>query len=127
VLLGSLLLLAGKVHFGYIYGFSVLGCMSLHALVGLIGPDGVILDFWITCSILGYCLLPVIGLAGLAVITRLQSLIGTALAGVTVAWATHAATRLFVAKLGHGAADIYFLIAYPVMLLYSSFVLITVF
>jgi hypothetical protein len=36
LILGSCLLLAGKVHFGYIYGFSVFGCLGLHMIVNLL-------------------------------------------------------------------------------------------
>ena len=36
LVLGSCLLLAGKVHFGYIYGFSVFGCLGLHMIVNLL-------------------------------------------------------------------------------------------
>ena len=36
LILGSCLLLAGKVHFGYIYGFSVFGCLGMHMIVNLL-------------------------------------------------------------------------------------------
>ena len=92
LLLGSLLLLSGKVHFGYIYGFSVFGCLGLNALLNLVSEQGI--DFWLTCSVLGYCLLPVICLAGVSALLRLQSLVGLILSLLAIVWSTHAATRL---------------------------------
>ena len=35
LMLGASLLFAGKVHFGYIYGFSVFGCLGLHTVINL--------------------------------------------------------------------------------------------
>jgi len=123
LLLGSLLLLSGKVQFGYIYGFSVFGCMSLQVIVNLIHPIG--LDFWRTCSVLGYCLLPVIVLAAFSILINLKGLLGIMLSSVAIFWSTISATRLIDAKLQ--LQDLYWLIAYPIMLLYSCFVIITVF
>lgn len=38
-LFGTFLLFSGKVHFGYIYGLAVLGCISLHFILSLMTPD----------------------------------------------------------------------------------------
>ena len=57
LLLGACLLLSGKVHFGYIYGFSLFGCFGMYLVINLLTPNG--LDLSRTCSVLGYCLLPV--------------------------------------------------------------------
>lgn len=46
--MGSFLLLSGKVHFGYIYIFSVLGYMGMNVLLDLVSKRA--LDFWLTCS-----------------------------------------------------------------------------
>lgn len=123
LLLGSCLLLAGKVQFGYIYGFSVFGCVALHAIVNLIHPVG--LDFWRTCSVLGYCLLPVIGLAALSIVLSMKGVFGLALSTAVIGWSTTSATRLINAKLH--LTELYWLVAYPIMLLYSCFVIITIF
>mmetsp|Transcript_23821 Transcript_23821/g.39770 ORF Transcript_23821/g.39770 Transcript_23821/m.39770 type:complete len:270 (-) Transcript_23821:226-1035(-) len=124
LLLGSCLLLSGKVQFGYIYGFSVFGCLALQGIVNLIHPVG--LDFWRTCSVLGYCLLPVIGLAAVGILMRLNGVIGLLLSLCVIAWATISATRLIDAKLALGP-ELYYLVAYPIMLLYACFVIITIF
>jgi len=123
LLLGSCMLLSGKVHFGYIYGFSVFGCFGLQTIINLMHPVG--LDFSRTCSVLGYCLLPVIVLAASSIILNLKGTLGFILAAITIAWSTGAATRLLNAKLG--LTEQYWLVAYPVMLMYSCFVLITIF
>lgn len=123
LLLGACLLLSGKVHFGYIYGFSMCGCLSLQGIISLMHPTG--LDFWQACSVLGYCLLPVIFLAALGIVISMKGLFGLVLATAAIAWSTLAATRLIDAKLH--LTEQYWLVAYPVMLLYSCFVLITIF
>lgn len=48
-----------------IYGFSLAGCLSLYCTINLLGggAEGG-LDMWKTASVLGYCLLPVVLLAG---------------------------------------------------------------
>jgi hypothetical protein len=123
LLLGSFLLLAGKVHFGYIYGFSVFGCLGMYCILNLLHPTG--LDFVKTCSVLGYCLLPVIGLAGFSVLINLKGVLGMIFATLAIIWSTSAAVRLFDSKLS--LTEQYWLVVYPVVLLYSCFVLITVF
>ena len=112
LLLGALLLLSGKVscfpfflfsrrllksliqvHFGYIYGFSVFGCIGFQFIISLIHPVG--LDFWRTCSVLGYCLLPVIFLAAFAIILDMRGIFGLVLSILSIVWATMSATRYF--------------------------------
>lgn len=82
---------ARQVQFGYVYGFSVFGCLALQCILNLIHPTG--LDFWRTCSVLGYCLLPVIGLAALGIILPLKGLLGLILSAFVIVWSTFAATR----------------------------------
>ena len=123
LLLGSCLLLSGKVHFGYIYGFSVFGCAGIYAILNLMHANGI--GFSLTCSVLGYCLLPVIGLAAINIVIRLNGIIGLLLSIALIGWSTYAATRLLDAKLNLN--DQYWLVVYPISLLYSCFVLITIF
>lgn len=111
------------MHFGYIYGFSVCGCLGLQGIISLMHPIG--LDFWRTCSVLGYCLLPVILLAFLSIGVRLNGFVGLILAALSIGWSTFSATRFLDAKLN--LTEQYWLLAYPVMLLYCCFVLITIF
>lgn len=121
--LGMCLLMSGKVHFGYIYGFSVFGCFSMNAIINLLHAQG--LDFWRTCSVLGYSLIPVIGLASLSILVDLRGTLGFILSFIAIFWSTFSSTRIFDAKLH--LTEQYWLVAYPAMLLYSCFVLITIF
>lgn len=123
LLLGACLLLSGKINFGYIYGFSVFGCTAMYTLLNLLHSSG--LDVWRVCSVLGYCLIPVIALAALHILLSLKSLLGVVLSALSIGWSTFAATRIFDAKLH--LAEQYWLVAYPTMLLYSCFVIITIF
>ncbi len=99
------------------------GCLSIYTVLNLLHDTG--LDVWKTCSVLGYALIPVIGLAALSIFISLQGALGLALSAAAVVWATYSATRFFHAKLT--LDDQFWLIAYPVCLFYSCFVLITIF
>ena len=125
--LGAMLLLRGKVHFGYIYGFGVCSCVGTYLVLSLMAPPDAELTFSHVVSFLGYCLLPVVCLAALAVVFRFNGggPIATSLAGICVLACTVPSTRLFEAKLH--ARHQRFLIAYPLALIYSCFVLITIF
>lgn len=125
LLLGSCLLLAGKVHFGYIYGFSVVGTIAFHAVLGLLHHQAV--SYWLTCSVLGYCLLPVIALAVVSILLSLKGLLGLLLSASAIGWSSYSAVRMLDAKLRLAAHDQFYLVVYPLVLLYSCFTLITIF
>ncbi len=161
LLLGVLMLFRGKVNFGYIYGFSVICSILLHQVLLLLqtrlsqssaqalnmgtspskqkadgAADDNDISIWETCSILGYSLIPVVILAGIAIVIDLrQPILGTSsfpLAGVTlcagaVVWSTYSATRLLDVKMFLTANHQYWLVAYPVAMFYICFTLITVF
>lgn len=61
---------SGKVHFNYIYGLGVLGCVSVWALLSLMSTAKVALGTVIT--VLGYCILPMVALSGVNVVFSLQ-------------------------------------------------------
>ncbi|XP_065353950.1 protein YIPF5 [Cloeon dipterum] len=121
--LGSLLLLIGKAHFGYIYGIGILGCSAMYVLLTLMTVDGTTPGAVV--SVLGYCLLPMVGLAGINVLMSLQGFVGTVLAGLTIGWCSLSASKLFVAMLNMEHQLL--LVAYPCALLYGVFALITIF
>jgi protein YIPF5/7 len=127
LLLGAEMIFSGKLQFGYIYGFGLFGCIAMTFVVNLVAPHNPI-SFWTVTSILGYSLLPVNLLALIKIfvinLINLQTL-GRLLGIVTVAWSTTASTRLF--ELGCQLRSQRYLIAYPIALLYSAFVLITIF
>ena len=96
----------------------VLNFMSPHEAISV----------WTVTSILGYSLLPVNLLAALKLVVvnlgNLQ-LLGQCLGILTVVWCTVASTRLM--EQGCGMRDQRYLIAYPIGLLYTAFVMITIF
>lgn len=124
--LGGELLLSGKLHFGYVYGFGLSGCFFMTILLNLLNPNGAV-SMWTVISILGYALLPVNLLAGINILMRVHKLgiWGMVMAVLTIAWCTTASARLF--ERGCNMRDQRFLVAYPTALLYSAFVIITIF
>eukprot|EP00670_Eutreptiella_braarudii_P014306 CAMPEP_0174338088 /NCGR_PEP_ID=MMETSP0810-20121108/22875_1 /TAXON_ID=73025 ORGANISM="Eutreptiella gymnastica-like, Strain CCMP1594" /NCGR_SAMPLE_ID=MMETSP0810 /ASSEMBLY_ACC=CAM_ASM_000659 /LENGTH=208 /DNA_ID=CAMNT_0015458001 /DNA_START=37 /DNA_END=661 /DNA_ORIENTATION=+ len=99
IFLGCLLLLSGKVHFGYIFGMGIMGCVFLYALLNVMSAKSVELQY--TVSTLGYCLCPTIVLG----IWRLLALVGLNLApwwmsypmGIAmIGWSSICATKMFV-------------------------------
>lgn len=119
---GAFLLLSGKVHFGYIYGIGVLGCLAMYALLNLMSESGV--SVGCTISVLGYCLLPMVVLSGLSVLS-LKGTLCTVLTIVAVSWCSLSASKLFVTALAMDHQQP--LVAYPCALLYGVFALLTIF
>ena len=123
--LGVTFLLHGKISFfGYVYGFSVIGAIILHMLISLLHTEGQQLRFSLTASVLGYSLLPVILLAALSILISLRGVLGVVLVVGAITWSVHSSMRMFDAKLQ--LAEVYWLVCYPVVLLYSCFALISV-
>jgi hypothetical protein len=83
------------------------------------------ISFWTVTSILGYALIPVNLLAALKIVLFSFRTLVQVLALITVVWSTTASTRLL--EIGFGLTDQRYLVAYPIALLYSAFVLITIF
>ncbi|NXP06337.1 YIPF7 protein, partial [Thinocorus orbignyianus] len=121
--LGGTLLLAGKVHFGYVYGMSAIGCLAMHALLNLMSVSGV--SHGCVASVLGYCLLPMVILSSSAVVFSLQGIPGTLLALFIIGWCSLSASKIFTSALAMEGQQL--LIAYPCALLYGLFALLTVF
>lgn len=124
MMFGLLLLMAGKLHFGYIYGFGVLGCIGIYCVVNLMSQDKQI-DLYHTVSILGYALLPVMLLSALGVFCNLSTKAGGFIGFGCVLWSTLMAAKFFETVLE--MKNQRWLVAYPLALLYSVFALITIF
>ncbi|KAK6462517.1 hypothetical protein DFJ63DRAFT_161845 [Scheffersomyces coipomensis] len=124
LLIGTLLLLSGKVQFGYIYGVGLFGTVSLHYLFKFMGNDNQI-DLARSASVIGYCLLPLVLLNVIGVVSSLDNLFGYLLSTFAVVWCTYSASGFFVAVLKlHNARP---LVAYPLFMFYSVFALMTIF
>jgi hypothetical protein len=124
LLLGGELLLTGQLSFGYIYGFGVFGCLAMTVILNLMSPETPV-SFWTVTSILGYALLPVNLLAAVKILVLGNDFCTRIFAVPAVLWSTTASTRLL--EYGCGLASQRYLLAYPIALLYSAFVLITIF
>ena len=120
---GSLLLLVGKVHFNYIYGIGVLGCLAMYALLSLMSMTPVHLT--VIVSVLGYCILPIVMLSAVSIVMSLQGIFGTVCAIAAVLWCALSASNLFIAAFNMEHQQL--LVAYPCSLLYAVFALLTIF
>ncbi|VDD80312.1 unnamed protein product [Mesocestoides corti] len=123
LIFGGTLLLAGKVHFNYIYGIGLLGCLGMYILLSLMTPDGVAP----TCvvSVLGYCMLPMCLLSTIGIVFSLESIVGVVLTTFIVLWSAMSSSKLFVRALNMQKQQ--FLVGYPCALVYAVFALLTVF
>lgn len=120
---GGCLLLAGKVHFSYIYGLGVLGCIAMYALLGLMSTSQV--NIGCVVSILGYCLLPMVLQSCVSVLVSLKGLFGGGITLLSIFWCSFSASKLFVNAFNMNAQQL--LVAYPCALVYGVFALLTVF
>lgn len=119
----TFLLLSGKAQFGFIYGVGLVGSASMYFLLNAMSESGI--DAYRVASVLGYCLLPMVGVSALSVMVVLDGRIGYFLSILSILWCTYAASGIFVAVLR--MSDQRLLVAYPVGLLYGCFALLSVF
>jgi len=122
--LGMALLLAGKMQFGYIYGFGGIGCLGICLLINVMSQRGGI-DLYRTMSILGYGLIPIVLLATVGIVFSLKSAVGSIISMLCIFWATATSSRFFATAIA--MQEQRWLVAYPVGLVYTCFTLITVF
>ena len=95
VALGLLLLVRGKVSFGYIYGFGLTGSVGIYLIINLMSHKGQYVEFYSTVSNLGYGLLPFVLLALVSIFMALNTIPGIALIAFFIGWTTLAAAKLF--------------------------------
>lgn len=123
--LGTAMLMAGKVQFGYIYGIGAVGVVGMWLLLNLMAPKGAHLG--VIASILGYCILPIVllSLFNIFPFFDLQGKIGTVASVSSVLWCSLSASKLFSDGLEMKRQQV--LVAYPCAILYAVFALLTVF
>ena len=121
--LGFLLLCKGKVQFSSIYMVFVVGLLGLWGVFNLMSLKGI--DIYRTASVMGYCLLPIVMLAALSVPLDMTGVAGIVLVPTAIVWCANAAALFFVVILE--ADDQRWLLAYPVVLFYTCFALITIY
>lgn len=124
VLLGFAHMFQKKVQFGIIYGQATVGCLAVYFIFNLMSNRGI--DLYRSTSILGYSLMPIVFLSFFAPIknTRLGFLLHPFATACTL-WSTTTASKIFVAVLA--MQEQFWLVFYPLALLYTSFVIITIF
>jgi len=83
------------------------------------------IDAYRTASVLGYCLLPMVGLGSIGIGIGMDHFIGYFLSIFSVLWCTYSASSIFVAVLRMSHQRL--LVAYPVGLLYGCFALLSIF
>lgn len=125
LVLAVCLFLSGKANFGYIYGLSIISCVLMYALLSLMCVTSGVFTILGVSSILGYCLLPTVGLSFLGIFVTLYNTLGVCLAILAVFWSSLSSSRLFVSVSGDNSQRP--LIAYPCALLYGVFALLVVF
>ena len=156
LLLGTFLLMSGKLHFGYIYTVALIGTVVLYFTLNLMTPSsplpspsssGFTIGFSTVASILGYSMLPLVFTSAIGVFLRMDTIPGYVVAAFSIAWCTYSASASFVAVIGNeeikdnnttggstintsdngGLSEIRLLVAYPLALFYGVFSVLTVF
>eukprot|EP00041_Stephanoeca_diplocostata_P005518 m.63378 g.63378 ORF g.63378 m.63378 type:complete len:285 (-) comp15833_c0_seq1:138-992(-) len=123
LMFGSTMLASGRIQFGYIYAVAMLGSVGLYLILNLMSEKDISVGQ--VASVLGYCLLPMVILSAIGIVLPLNSTIGGLLSCAFVLWCAHSASKMFAAGLHMGAQQL--LIAYPCLLLYGVFAMLTVF
>jgi protein YIPF5/7 len=127
-------LLVGKLHFGYILGWMVVGSTLLWFILSSISAgtsdgdagEGNQLDLYSCCSIVGYSLLPLVIHALLSLLFPRRSMLTFSIAILAVLWATGTASKLFVLR-SRPLRGKNVVVAYPCMLMYTAFALLTLY
>lgn len=121
--MGAFNLLAGKLHFGYILGWSTLASLAMYWLLNqiIIGAgEGIGLN---RCgSILGYALLPEVVYSG--IVLFLPSKTGTlsmALAATCVMWSSRKASTMLIKAMPQSEGK-RMIVTYPCMMLYCLYI-----
>lgn len=127
-------LLVGKLHFGYILGWMVVGSILLWFILSSIASgsndgdpvEGTHLDLYSCCSIVGYSLLPLVMHALLSLLFPRRSIVTFTIAVLAVLWATGTASKLFILR-SRPLRGKTVVVAYPCMLMYTAFALLTLY
>lgn len=83
------------------------------------------IDAYRTTSVLGYCLLPMVGLGSIGIGVGIDHPLGYLLSIISIIWCTYSASAIFVVVLRMDHQRL--LVAYPVGLLYGCFALLSIF
>jgi len=123
--MGALHLMRGRMHFGYILGWTSLATLSMYWLVNQLAAQGEGVELYRCGSIIGYCMLPMCLLAALALFLP-GGAVTAVVAGVLVMWCTSKATMQFMRSLPHSEGK-RLIVAYPCFTLYTLYALLSVY
>ena len=125
-LLGLLLMLSGKMHFGDIYALFVLGNILIFVLFNLMSSNEII-SLYAIMSTLGYCLFPMLLVGLVGIFMKLQNSLGILLSLGLSGWCAYSASAYIEILIKANENDRKMLIGYPLYLYYASFAMITIF
>lgn len=125
VIMGSLHLLQGRVHFGYILGWTTLATLAMYWLLNQLAAGGEGIELYRCGSIIGYCMLPMCLLAALVLVLP-SGMVTAIVAGVLILWCTSKATLQFMRCLPHAEGK-RLVVAYPCFTLYTLYALLSVY
>eukprot|EP01065_Artemidia_motanka_P033555 TRINITY_DN4054_c0_g2_i1.p1 TRINITY_DN4054_c0_g2~~TRINITY_DN4054_c0_g2_i1.p1 ORF type:complete len:256 (+),score=46.05 TRINITY_DN4054_c0_g2_i1:101-868(+) len=127
VLFNFALMLGGKVHVGHVYAYGMMATLLIYALLNLMCNQKV--GFFLTASILGYNILPLVFLALLTgvgwLILSSPAYVVMPTCAVFISWSAWCSTQMFVCALGMHEQK--WLVFYPLLLFYTMFALIAIF
>jgi len=118
------LILQKKAHFGYIYGTTLFGGFLICTLMNLMSKKENIL-LYNTISVLGYCMIPVVIASFIGLLIDLKAIVGIVLCLGSIILSSYTASNFFEEVLAMQSQK--YLIFYPLMLFYTSFLLITLY
>lgn len=127
LLFGVCLFVTGsKVHFGYIYGLSMISVCGMYALLLMLADASRrLLTFARVASALGYGILPIVWLSIFGIFVSLNSSFGIIAAMLCITLATLGSSRMLCWLANDQNKRL--LIAYPCALIYISFTFLVVF
>jgi hypothetical protein len=122
LVMGAFNLLAGKLHFGYILGWSTLASLAMYWLLNQIigGGEGIGLN---RCgSILGYALLPVVAYSGIVLFLPSKTgKVSMAFALISVIWSARKASMGLIQAMPQSEGK-RMIVTYPCMMLYCLYI-----
>eukprot|EP01023_Acetabularia_acetabulum_P042778 TRINITY_DN4263_c2_g1_i5.p3 TRINITY_DN4263_c2_g1~~TRINITY_DN4263_c2_g1_i5.p3 ORF type:complete len:243 (-),score=48.73 TRINITY_DN4263_c2_g1_i5:161-889(-) len=125
--MAALHLLMGKLHFGVLLGWSVVGGAMVWLVVRQLAAADTSeiknLDMFSCCCVLGYCQIPLVIYSGLEILIHRLPVVKSCLMMLCIAWSTQLSSQLFV-KRSYGLQDHRMLVAYPCMLVYAMFAML---
>uniref|UniRef100_A0A2M4BXL1 Putative rab gtpase n=1 Tax=Anopheles marajoara TaxID=58244 RepID=A0A2M4BXL1_9DIPT len=126
VLAACLSITDSRAQFGYIYGLSAISVIVMYCLIYLMGhkPESFVSVAGVA-SVLGYSMLPIVGLSIVAVIFPMDNQYGMVVAGLAILLASMSASKFFCMMTGDPHQR--YLLAYPCGLLYAIFSLLVLF